>query len=158
MFMKLDLEVYHCVNILPFHFVFTSIMVHNGLALTFSAASYTALHQCWGSHSQQIMRISTPLSTVLIFSCGSFVLWSVNNLNIWTSFANGPLFLFAVTTRLLPHWTISTHLFSRDAKTFWRAGPHKSDKISLFQFWNKGKLQGFSFIFSSLGSWCFQLN
>ena len=43
--MKLDLQVYDCVNILPFHFVFTSIMVHNGLALTFSAASYTALHQ-----------------------------------------------------------------------------------------------------------------
>ena len=42
--MNLDLEVYHCVNILPFHFVFTSIMVHNGLALTFNAAGQGILH------------------------------------------------------------------------------------------------------------------
>ena len=49
--MNLDLEVYHCVNILPFHFVFTSIMVHNGLALTFSAAEYLILH-CTSSESE----------------------------------------------------------------------------------------------------------
>lgn len=49
--MNLDLEVYHCVNILPFHFVFTSIMVHNGLALTFSAAGCLTLH-CTSSESQ----------------------------------------------------------------------------------------------------------
>ena len=73
------------------------------------------------SQLKLIMWIVTKLSAVLL-SYGYFVHWSII-MNIWTSFPNVPLSLFAVTTSLPPHWTISTHHFSRDAKTILRTGP-----------------------------------
>ena len=75
------------------------------------------------SQLKLIMWIVTKLSAVLL-SYGYFVHWSII-MNIWTSFPNVPLSLFAVTTSLPPHWTISTHHFSRDAKTILRTGPLK---------------------------------